>query len=567
MILASIVLFLSACTTSKEPILKTPTQDSALVDRNRERNRERAMRFFIDGSILDAKGQYAEAILDYQAALEFDKDPAIYYAMSKDYSLLGKHAKAAEMGREAVRLDSTRIAYRENLASIYLAAFQPQLAIEEYEAIVRRDSNYVSGWFNLARLYQPTRPLRAVEIYEKLLDREGDDWDLLLQAAETYNQLGRYDQAVEKYKRMMDIDPSNRPLQRQLAETLSKAGRMDEAIKLLEKMVEVDENDLQVVAVLADVYLDRGEFTKALALYQKILKHEQSNPEIRLRVGVTYMGQVQRDSTLLPKAKEIFLQLKKEVPNDWRPYWYLGHIAALEKNDSLSVQYFERVTQLAEANAEAWWVLGTNLFDRGEYPKLIETMEKAKRVLPKEYRVYLLIGLAYSRMEQSEKAAEALERAYELNPKDMNTLSTLALTYDGMQRFQDSDRLYEEALKIDPKSHLILNNYSYSLAERGLQLERALEMAKEAVQAEPDNAAYLDTLGWIFYKLGKLKEAEEYIAKAVATGKASSVVVEHLGDVYSKLGQKDKAMEMWQKALDMNSKNQALRDKISRGTL
>ncbi|MBI3005834.1 MAG: tetratricopeptide repeat protein [Ignavibacteriales bacterium] len=555
------------CGSSKETPSKNPDEQLRAVSSIDERNKERALRFFIDGSIRDSKGEHAEAILDYQAALEYDKNPAIYYAMSKDYSLLGKHAKAAETGKEAVRLDSTNIAYRENLAGIYLSAFQQDLAIREYEAIVRLDSNYTNGWFNLARLYQISRPLQAVGIYEMLLNREGDDWDLLLQAAETYSRLGRHEQAAEKYKRMLEIDPSNKPLQRQLAETLSKAGKIDEAVDLLQKMVEIDENDLSVVAVLADVYLDRGDFEKALVLYKKLLKNEKSNPEIKLRVGIAYIGQIQRDSTFTPKAKDIFLQLKSETPNDWRAYWYLAHIAGIEKQDSLSAHYFERVTQLAEGNADAWWYLGTNLFSRGDYQKLLEAMEKAKRALPKEHRVYLLMGLAYSRMDQSEKAAEALEQAYRLNAKDMDILSTLALTYDGLHRYEDSDRLYEEALKIDPKSHLILNNYSYSLAERGLQLERALEMAIEAVAAEPDNASYLDTLGWIYFKLGKLREAQEYIAKSVATGRASSVVHEHLGDIYYKMNEKDKAKEMWQKAFEMDGKNQSLKEKISRGSL
>lgn len=547
--------------------IREGNQGRKFASRIDDRSRERALQLFIDGSIRDAKGQFAEAILDYQAALEYEKNPAIYYAMSKDYSLLGKHSKAAESGREAVRMDSTRLMYRENLATIYMTAFQHDLAIQEYEAVVRIDSNHTNGWYNLARLYQSTRPLRAAEIYEMLLNREGNDWDLLLQAAETYNQLGRYDQAANKYKEMLQINPSNRALQRQLAEMLSKAGKMDEAIRLLESMVEVDDNDLQVVAVLADVYLDKGQFEKALPLYQKLLQSEKSNPEIRLRVGVAYMGQIQRDSTLLPKAKEIFSLLKKEMPNDWRAYWYLAHIAGLEKNDSLSTRYFERVTQLVEGNADAWSSLGGILFERGEYQKLLETMEKAKRVLPKEYRVHLLIGLAYSRTGEPERAATALEEAYRLNPKDMNTLSTLALTYDGLHRYSDSDRLYEEALKIDPQSHLVLNNYSYSLAERGLQLQRALEMAKDAVKAEPENASYLDTIGWVYYKLSKYREAEEYIARAVKTDKASPVVHEHLGDVYFQLGQKEKALEFWQKALGLDGKNQALKDKISRGSI
>jgi Tfp pilus assembly protein PilF len=152
-----------------------------------------------------------------------------------------------------------------------------------------------------------------------------------------------------------------------------------------------------------------------------------------------------------------------------------------------------------------------------------------------------------------------------LNPKDLNAISTLALTLDGLHHFQQSDSMYEAGLRLDPKSALLLNNYGYSLAERGLQLLRALDMSKQAITAEPDNAAYLDTYGWIFYRLGQYNDAAVYIEKSIATGKASAVVHEHLGDVYIKLGQKDRALELWKKALELDPKNEAVKEKILHG--
>jgi Tfp pilus assembly protein PilF len=139
-----------------------------------------------------------------------------------------------------------------------------------------------------------------------------------------------------------------------------------------------------------------------------------------------------------------------------------------------------------------------------------------------------------------------------------------------LKRWKECDSLYEEALRIDStsaSSAIVLNNYGYSLAERGLQLERALRMATRAVELEPDNASYLDTLGWIYFKISRFDDAHRYIEKAVATGQASAVVTEHLGDVYYKLGNKDKATEYWQRALKLDQSNQALKEKIERGTL
>lgn len=559
-------LVVAGCSSSKEPAASSD-QPSPLRSRLEEERRERALQHFIDGAIFDSKEEYARAILEYQEALKWDRNPAIYYALAKDYAALGKHATAAEHAREAVRLDSTNITYRETLADIYINTYQHELAIQEYEAIVRLDSTSANAWYTLARLYQASKPLRALEIYERLLDREGDRWELLLQAAELYRTLGRYDDAAEKYRRMVELDPSNRPLQRQLAETYGRAGKFDEALTILESLLETDENDLEVIATLADVYLDRNEYQKAVDLYQKLLQRERKNPEVKLRVGIAYYGMVQRDSTLIPKARAIFEEVEQELPDDWRAPLHLGALALMEKKDSVASGYFERVTKLASWNADAWWFLGNMYFDRGEYQRVVETMNRAIKNVPKDYRLHLLSGMAYSQLGMTDLAVTAFEKSLELNPNDVNTLGSLALTYDGKEQFSKSDSLYERALRIDPNNHLILNNYSYSLAERGLQLERALEMAKRAVAAEPNNASYLDTLGWVYYKLQQWKEAERYIAEAVATGRASAVVHEHLGDVYFQLGEKTKAMEYWKKALQMNNANQALKDKIQRGSL
>jgi tetratricopeptide (TPR) repeat protein len=563
------LVVVAGCAPTKEAarVREESAQNKRMDQKLQEALRDQALSHFIDGAVFDVKGEYANAILEYQEAVKDDPSPAIYYAISKDYSLLGKHAPAAESGREAVRLDSTNIVYRENLAAVYLNAFQPDKAIEQYEAIVRIDSNYTTGWFNLARLYQTSRPLRALEIYQRILDQNGDDWDVLLQMAEIYNSLGQFDKAAEKYRRMVELDPSNRVLQRQLAEVYARAGNFKEATKVLENILEVDQNDPDATAALADVYLDQRDFPRAVELYEKLLNRVGDNPEIKLRVGIAYFGQIQRDSTFIDKAKPIFQEVNKEVPNDWRPNFYLGIIAATEKQDSLAETYFERSTQLAPWNGDAWWSLGTTYFQNAKYEKLLDAMEQAKKAIPKDSRFYFLTGLAYSRLNEPEKAVPALEYSLALKPNDLDVLSTLALTLDGMHRYQESDSLYELSLKIDPQYHLVLNNYSYSLAERGLQLERALQMALQAIAAEPDNASYLDTVGWIYFRLGRYEEAQRYIAKAIDAGGASATVYEHMGDICSKLGQKENAERYWKQALDMDATNQTLRDKLARGSL
>ena len=530
-----------------------------------ESRRDQALQHFIEGAALDAKGAFAEAILEYQEALHSDLNASIYFAISRDYLLLSKFDRAAETAAEAVRLEPQNISYRENLGTIYFNASRADLAIREYEEIIKIDSNYTAAWIALAHLYQPIQPQKALEIYERMLERNSEQLDILFQCAQLYTALGRFDEAAAKYKQMLELDSNNKPLKKQLAETFAKGGRLDQARSILETMVESDSSDAEVVAALADVYLDQKQFQNAVNLYEKLLSRGIKNTEIKLRISVGFFGLAEHDSTLMQKAQGLFEDLQKEVPNDWRPYWYLGALAANQHKDSLAGAYFEHVTKIEEHHADAWWFFGSSLFEQGKYDKLLEEMEQAQKVIPNDFRFYLLQGLALTRMDKQEDAVQPLQKAYKLNPKDLNTLSTLALTLDGLHRYQDSDSLYEEGLRLDPKSALLLNNYGYSLAERGLQLQRALEMSKQAVTAEPDNSAYLDTYGWIFFWLKNYKDAALYIEKSIATGKASGVVHEHLGDVYLKLGRKEQALELWKKALEMDSKNEAAKEKILHG--
>ena len=559
------IFYLSGCGSAKEA--PRPVQNVITLRQGdlSQLGRDNAMQHFITGATLDVKGLFAEAILEYQEALGGSQDAAVYFAISKDYALLGKFESALKNARESVRLDPDNIPYHENLAAIYLSTFQPASAIKEFEAVVRIDSENTNGWYNLARLYQQTDPQKALGIYEKLLAEDEDQWDILLQCATLYTTFGRYDDAAEMFRRMLEIDPGNRPLRKQLADTYARGGKFDEARQILESMMESDSTDVDVVSSLADVYLDQKQYQKSISLYNSLLAQSENNPEIKIRIAIGYFGLTEHDSTVVPKTVKLLNDVRKDMPKDWRPYWYLGAIAANQKNDSLAGTYFARVTSLEENNASAWWFLGTSLFQQAKYDSLLDVVGKAEKIFPNDARFYFLGGLTYTRLGRQDEALPALEQAYHINPKDVNTLSTLADTYNELHRYKDSDRLYEEALKIDSSSAIVLNNYGYSLAERGLDLQRALGMARQAVTAEPGNAAYLDTYGWVYYKLRQYDDAAVYIEKSIATGGASAVVHEHLGDVYWKLGRKDDAVRLWKKALELDPKNELLKKKIASG--
>jgi Tfp pilus assembly protein PilF len=108
-------------------------------------------------------------------------------------------------------------------------------------------------------------------------------------------------------------------------------------------------------------------------------------------------------------------------------------------------------------------------------------------------------------------------------------------------------------LAAEPDNAVALNNLGYFLVERGERLEEALGMIQRAVRADPSNASFLDSLGWAYFKTGKLAEAERYLTEAARRNPASSAIQEHLGDLFERLGQTEKARAAWQKALTLTN--------------
>lgn len=536
-------------------------------DKKRSSNRDRALEHFVNGLMFDQKGQYADAILEYQDALEYYDDPAIYDALAKDYLLLGKLSLAVHMSREAVRRHPDKTEYHETLGDAYLRAFQLEDALKEYDEILRINPNDIQSWYTKARLLQYRAPLRALEVYQIIVDRFGPTWDAYLQLAQLYQEMGNYPKAAEALKGMLDLDPSNNDIRKSLGDVYLQQDSLDAALRLYNELLDIHPDDYSVRASVAHTYLVKKDYANAAKQFEITMTKDTLTIEQQLAFGQVFVSFIRNDSAVAPLARQLFESIRDSYPGDWRPYWFLAAINNLLRYDSTALLNYQRVTELANWNVEGWIGIGSIYYDRGEFAKCVEILEEAKRFVKEEFRIYFLMGIAYQRQHMAIEAALALERAIQLNDKSVDALSALGLVYDELKRHEDSDSAYEKALRLDPSNNLVLNNYGYSLSERGIHLDRALEMAKEAIRQQPENHSYLDTYGWVYFQLREYEEAEKYIKKAIDLGSKSPVIHEHLGDVYYKLGQKEKALNYWEKALEFDTTNTSLKEKIQRGSL
>ncbi len=557
------------CSASHETV--EASHPGVKEDQERERGESIALQRFIDGSTYDAKGDFARAAIEYLDALRYDKKAAIYYALSKDYAALGKNDLAIDASREAVSREPENTSYRRTLAENYIKAMQFDSAAAQYGAILALDSTDVNSMFSYAHLIQARKPFDALAMYDRILQLTGADWNVLNQIAQLNQALGRFGDAAKALEKMAELDPNNTALLQNLGEMYVRADDYDKAMKVYTDLLAKDSTDVDVRGAVAGLYAQQGDWDRAQKEFETILQSDSLSADARFKIAMAYIAEAEKDSTrdsvLFSSASRQFETFRDQYPDDWRPYFFLGRLKMIGHDDSAAVGLLLKSTGLAPWNAEAWWYLGSLFFDQKEYQSMVDVLERGRRAVPNDPRLAMMLGMAYTRVGRNEDAVVALEESIHLDPKNVDALAILGDTYGSMKRFKDSDSAYEAALKIDPHRAVVLNNFAYGLAERDTDLDRAYTMSLESLQKDSANGSYLDTFGWILFKLGRYTEAETYVLKAVNTGEGNAVVYEHLGDIYAKLNMQEKAKEWWTKALELDGTNVQLKGKLARGSL
>jgi tetratricopeptide (TPR) repeat protein len=594
----SFLLIAAGCSAQRDIISEETKQ---LKDSDSTINRhKKAQDHFIKGSILELNGNYASAILEYQDALRIDPNAGIYYALAKSYYAINKIPLALQNAKKSTELSPYKVEYYDLLADIFSAAKQFDSAAATLEKIIELDPAHINAHYKLARIYEKSKPLKAIEIYDKLISIIGPEWNVLFRLAELHENLGNIDKAAESIEDLISIDPGNSNIQKLLSEIYTRGGRYDEALRVLDDILELIPDDLDARERKAQVYILLNDWESAGSEYSFILKQPDVLLDIKIRIGATYFARSLKDTTILPLTKKLFETIDRDT-TDWQVKMYLGAIAINENKDSIAIQYFKLVTELAGWNVEAWIRLGGLYFDNQHYDEAVKVMTEAVKLFPEDFVVNLILGLSLSQSGNNLEAKEYLKKSVELNPSDITALSaygfalnqlkendealqvlnkalrikpdeisilgTMGLIYDSKEMWAECDSIYEKALRLDSLNAVINNNYAYSLSERGIRLDEALEMVKLAVEKEPANSSFLDTIGWVYYKLGDYEKAKLYLEEAIKYGGERPVILDHLGDVMFKLGEKNLALEFWQKAFDLDSSNSEIKNKIDKGEI
>ena len=221
---------------------------------------------------------------------------------------------------------------------------------------------------------------------------------------------------------------------------------------------------------------------------------------------------------------------------------------------------FDADTQAGRAALAKQAEILYHLEDEGEAERRI-----ADLVATEDFDDLVRAAEVYQRLELYNEAIPILEQALTKEPDSTQVLFWLGASYERTGRDSDAETVLEDLIGRQPDFAPALNYLAYMWAEQGQNLERALDLVQQAVALEPDNGAYIDSLGWTHFRLGQYEEAKNYLEQAAKLVGEDAVVFEHLGDVYLVLGRVQEAQELYERALALEDENAAeVRKKLDR---
>jgi tetratricopeptide (TPR) repeat protein len=270
------------------------------------------------------------------------------------------------------------------------------------------------------------------------------------------------------------------------------------------------------------------------------------------------MGLVYGEQKNYQKAIEQLNHILVVRPAELKVRDYLGYLYEGTKQYSKAVEAYRQNLTLEPSYFEGHLHLGVLQYRLKQYDDAIVHLREANRLNPKQPESYIVLGLSHFQAEQYEPSLQAFLEGIRNNPDNADLHFNAGTVYDKLNRFEDVVKSMQTTLALDPHHADALNYLGYSYAERGVKIEEAISLTKQAVALRPTNGYYVDSLAWAFFKKGLLAEALAEMKRAVALVGDDPVIYEHLGEIFLKQQHLSDGREALLHSLELDPSNDKL---------
>ncbi|HHQ47461.1 MAG TPA: tetratricopeptide repeat protein [Acidobacteria bacterium] len=398
---------------------------------------------------------------------------------------------------------------------------------------------------------------RPLEAADAILSWAGPkDFDLKLRAASLYLDANHPGKALAIVRRVLAAEPDSPRAGRLEAAALMSLGRYDEALARLRALHQADPDDAGLALSLAWLEARLGQIPQARKTVARVWKKAKADPRSDLAVRSVLTG-----------ARVELVAGRTAAARQWLARLPDPQLGGRELVALLAETY--RKEQDWDGGIGAMLRLGPQLDDGARDDAVAYEAEFRLRANQPGAEARLRPLLASKDVDTVHLALDVLQatgrwdaivdaapRILERFPGDRHVLFVQAAALERLGRRQESEKVFQKILALDPDDAEAANYLGYMWADAGEHLDEALHLIKHAVELKPGTGAYLDSLGWVYFKLGKLDEAERWLRRAMKAGESSGTVHAHLGEVLLALGRKDEAKRQLERGLDLGCEHE-----------
>ncbi len=545
--------------------------DTAFVRRVREAEVDTATAvalYYTEGvkrAIIDGP---AAALPYFEAALEMEPRHApSHFEKGNALVVLQCMPQAMKSMERAVELDSLNKWYLDRYARLLVMNREYERAMPVYRRLLRAESRSPEVYRILAALYeQKQMPVSAVSVLDSAEIKLGRISELSDYKRHLLMSIRQYDRALKETEAMIEENPYNEENYRVMADIYAQSGRDSLAVVYYEKALEVNPGSVMALAALNKFYEERNDDRNFMRTAEKLFLSE----DIELKTKIDFFGDITRDIDFYRNnyftINSIASTLAARYPGSYEAMeLYAGHLiksGELEK----ALELYKSHTEDSLRRVELFSAIMEIEAYLQRPDSLYKYADMAIRAYPERVENYMQKGGALQYMERYGEALKAYKAGLRYAENDSVRsviVGTIGDLYHTMDNYKKSFQYYDKALGYDPDNTTVLNNYAYYMSLRDLELERGLEMIEKVIAIEGNNPTYLDTKGYILYKLGRYDEAKRVQLLAISLdSRQSGELFFHYGDILYALGDKFMAKVYWKRALEKGHDAEEIRSRL-----
>lgn len=544
-LLLAMALALTACAPKTDQDVSSssdPSHNSSLEEEPELSPQAQKTFHYLQALDYKAYGDYEQAVLSLEKALVIGPDPYLYQELARAYWSKGQRGEAVSTLQKALERFPQNPELYHLLAEFYLGQ---------------------------------DKQSQALQTLENYLELVPEDWETYQNIAYFYIDMQEFAQAVDLLQQVPETQRTPE-INYLLGRAQNELGNSSQAIRHLRSAVEQQPDFLRAWLEKAYIHEQQRNYLQAERTYRQILNLGETSPDLVMRIvelnlllndpdqALDIVSEVSLDtrfqldvihefidSGFYDHARSLIQNVAAAEEYPGSIYFYRALISYEGENDpDQALEYLQEVSEEDPNHLQARSFQVQMHFELEQYEQALKISQGLQENYPDVSRPYLFEAVILEFQEKYDQAMSILEKALQRWPQDTDLLFRKGVIWDKKEEQEKSLQVMEEVISIDQEHHEALNYVGYTLAEQDQDLERALILVEKAIEMDPGNGYYIDSLAWIYYRQGDYSRAWEEIQRAVDYVDDDPVIWEHYGDIAKAVSKVEKALQGYELALE-----------------